>query len=128
MNVGVTATPAEIASAPPSCSTGPEKPCTDPGSAKWKRAPSLGAHGGSPASARPVLTTCTASVAASVIARPPSAEDRYIRSATGARHSSPIPATPLRIPSRQPRLPELQSVSQPLVFTMVSERAKSPPP
>ena len=32
------------------------------------------------------------------------------------------------MPSRQPRLPELQSVSHPQVFTIVIEASQSPPP
>ena len=43
-----------------------------------------------------------------------------MRSATGVRQSGPAssPASPLRMPNRQPMLPALQSVSQPEVFTM----------
>ena len=46
-----------------------------------------------------------------------------IPSATGVRQSGPasIPTSPLRTPRMHPTLPELQSVSQPQVFTIISD-------
>jgi hypothetical protein len=59
-----------------------------------------------------------------------SAVRRYIRSATGPRQSGPAfsPASPFLIPMRQPTFPELQSVSHPEVFVIMSARWKSSSP
>ena len=64
------------------------------------------------------------------IASPPSAVDRYIRSATGLRQSGTesIASNPCLMPKRHPRFPELQSVSHPEVLTIVKDLRKSSSP
>ena len=70
-----------------------------------------------------------ASRTASVIPSPPSEVTTYIKSPTGPRKSGPLSniSSPNLIPFRQPTLPALQSVSQPALVAIVSERAKSSP-
>ena len=64
---------------------------------------------------------------ASLIELPPSAEEISIRSAIGPRQSGPAssPSSPFMMPSRQPTLPALQSVSQPDVLTIICAFWKS---
>ena len=108
------------------------KPCTAPGSSKWKRAPPLGGRRGRPASARPMATSVR--LAHRVGDRAAAVGGRQVQAVgdrpapVGAVARASMPARPLLIPSRQPTLPELQSVSQPAVLTIISDCWKSPSP